>query len=267
MLPPTSPAFVQWDGSDRQELAERTHELMVRAKTADPAERQRIIDEVVISHLWLAESVARRFLRRGEDPEDLVQVARAALVEAGQRFDPDQGSFIGFAIPTMTGMLKRHFRDHGWLVRPPRRSQELASVIWRQWPAMVQRLAAVPTDGEVARQLGEPVAAVSQAHLASRGYRSSSIEVALARGVALPGSETEDEIGRIEARMIVSRVVQELDEDERQLLELRFYEQLSQSEIAKVLGTSQMQVSRLLSRLMIKLRGLVGTDEPLSAAS
>ena len=83
----------------------------------------------------------------------------------------------------------------------------------------------------------------------------------------MAGSETEDEIGRIEARMVVSRVLPELNEDERRLLELRFYEQLSQSEIAKLLGTSQMQVSRLLSRLMVKLRGLVGTADPLSAAS
>jgi RNA polymerase sigma-B factor len=267
MLLPTSTHLVQPDGFERQQLADRTHDLMVRAQTADPVERQLIIDQVVVSHLWLAESVSRRFLRRGEDPEDLVQVARAALVEAGQRFDPEQGSFIGFAIPTMTGMLKRHFRDHGWLVRPPRRSQELASVIWRQWPAMVQRLAAVPSDSDVAGQLGEPVAAVIQAHLASRGYRSASIDVALARGVWIAGSETEDEIDRIEARMIVDRVLPELDEDELRLIELRFYEQLSQSEIAKLLGTSQMQVSRLLSRLMVKLRDLVGTDDSLSAAS
>src|SRR5829696_3640414 len=122
----------------REDLAERTQNLLLEAETAELARRQQIIDEVVCSHLWLAETLARRFLHRGEDEEDLVQVARTGLVEAAQRFAPEQGAFIAFAVPTITGVLKRHFRDHGWMVRPPRRTQELASGIWQQWPALVQ---------------------------------------------------------------------------------------------------------------------------------
>ena len=85
----------------REELAERTHDLLVEAEAADPATRQRILDDVVTSHLWLAETLARRFMHRGEDFEDLLQVARIGLVEACQRFDPGQGSFVGFAVPTI----------------------------------------------------------------------------------------------------------------------------------------------------------------------
>ena len=115
----------------RDPRAEHTIELLRRAGAADGEEQQRLLDEVVTSHLWLAETLARRFQYRGEDLDDLQQVARIGLVEACRRFDPERGSFIAFAIPTITGVLKRHFRDHGWLIRPPRRTQELASGIWK----------------------------------------------------------------------------------------------------------------------------------------
>ena len=128
----------------REELAERTHDLLIAAQTAGPVERQRILDEVGAAYLWLAETLAHRFMHRGEDNEDLIQVACTGLVEACRRFDPDQGSFVGFAVPTITGVLKRHFRDHGWVVRPPRPTQELASIIWRQWPTLVQQMGALP---------------------------------------------------------------------------------------------------------------------------
>ena len=109
----------------RQDLADRTRELLIEAETAGPIRRQQILDEVVTSHLWLAEKLARRFRHRGEDEDDLIQVAYTGFVEACLRFDPRQGSFVGFAEPTISGVLKRHFRDHGWTVRPPRPTQEL----------------------------------------------------------------------------------------------------------------------------------------------
>ena len=152
----------------REELAERTQNLLIEAETAGPAQRQRILDEVITSHLWLAATLARRFLHRGEDEEDLLQVACTGLVEACRRFDPHQGSFVGFAVPTITGVLKRHFRDHGWMIRPPRPTQELASTIWRQWPTLVQQMGALPRARELAEELGEPIGAVQQARFASR---------------------------------------------------------------------------------------------------
>ena len=251
----------------REELAERTQNLLVEAETAGPAERQQILDEVITSHLWLAKTLARRFLHRGEDEEDLLQVACTGLVEACQRFDPHQGSFVGFAVPTITGVLKRHFRDHGWVVRPPRPTQELASTIWRQWPTLVQQMGALPRPREIAAELGAPVGAVQQARFASQGYSSSSIDAAMARGVCFCSDETDEDIDRAEARLIIDEALAQLDDGERRLIQLRFFEQRSQSEIAEEIGTSQMQVSRLLSRLLLKLRVIIGAPDTLPIAS
>src|SRR5215212_6313321 len=226
----------------REELAERTRELLLEAQAAGPLRRQQILDEVVTSHMWLAERLARQFLHRGEDEEDLIQVAYTGLVEACLRFDPHQGSFIGFAEPTITGVLKRHFRDHGWTVRPPRPTQELASVIWRQWPTLVQQMGSLPRAQDLAEELGAPVGAVQQARFASQGYSASSIDAAMSRGICFCSDETEEDIDRAEARLIIDEVLTQLNEDERRLIQLRYYEQRSQSEIAEEIGTSQMQV-------------------------
>jgi RNA polymerase sigma-B factor len=253
--------------SAREELAERTRELLIEGQTAGPLRRQQILDEVVTSHLWLAEKLARQFLHRGEDEEDLIQVAYTGLVEACLRFDPHQGSFVGFAEPTISGVLKRHFRDHGWTVRPPRPTQELASVIWRRWPTLVQEMRTLPCAKDLAQELGLPVNAVQQARLASEGYTASSIDAAMSRGVCFCSTEAEEDIDRTEARLIVDRAVEQLDESESRLIWLRFFEQRSQSYIAHELGISQMQVSRLLSRLLLKLRSIIGAPRELAAAS
>ena len=253
--------------SARDELTERTRASLIEAQTAGPARRQQILDEVVTSHLWLAEKLARQFLHRGEDEEDLVQVAYTGLVEACLRFDPQQGSFVGFAEPTISGVLKRHFRDHGWTVRPPRPTQELASVIWRRWPTLVQEMGSLPCAKDLAQELGAPVSAVQQARLASEGYTASSIDAAMTRGVCFCSTEADEDIDRTEARLIVDRAIEQLDESERRLIWLRYFEQRSQSDIAHELGISQMQVSRLLSRLLLKLRSIIGAPRELAAAS
>jgi RNA polymerase sigma-B factor len=251
----------------RQELADHTHELLIKARAVGPEERQQILDEVVTSHLWLAETLSRRFLHRGEDEEDLLQVARTGLVEAAQRFDPDQGAFIAFAVPTITGVLKRHFRDHGWMVRPPRRTQELASGIWQQWPALVQSIGGIPNAQDLARQLGESVGAVQQARYASHSYSPTSIEAAVLRGMHFISTESDEELDRAEIRLIVGAALNQLTECERQLLCYRFFEQRSQAEIAAAIGTSQMQVSRLLSRVLGKLRTIIGSVGETALAS
>ena len=253
--------------TSREELAERTRDLLIAAQTAGPVKRQRILDEVVTSHLWLAETLARRFMQRGEDDEDLLQVACTGLVEACRRFDPHQGSFVGFAVPTITGVLKRHFRDHGWVVRPPRPTQELASIIWRQWPALVQQMGALPGVRDLAEELGEPVRAVQQARFASQGYSASSIDAAMSRGICFCSGNSDEDIDRAEARLIVDGALAQLNEDERRLIQLRFFQQRSQAEIAEEIGTSQMQVSRLLSKLLLKMRTIIGAPESLPEAS
>ena len=277
VLHPTVASAVLADGQNRdakspqqaqrQELADRTVALLIKARQVGEEERQQIIDEVVTSHLWLAETLSRRFLHRGEDEEDLLQVARTGLVEAAQRFAPEQGAFIAFAVPTITGVLKRHFRDHGWMVRPPRRTQELASGIWQQWPALVQAIGAIPSAQDLANQLGESVGAVQQARYASHCYSPASIEAAVARGMSFSSTESDEEIDRAEARLIVSAALDQLTDCERQLLWYRFYEQRSQAEIAAAIGTSQMQVSRLLCRVLGKLRSIIGTPGETALAS
>src|ERR671910_2817974 len=143
--------------SDRDALGEQTRELLRIARTCDPDERARIHEQVVNNHLWLADALTRRFRRPSEEIDDLQQVARTGLVQAVRRYDPEHGPFTAFAVPTITGVLKRHFRDHGWLVRPPRRTQELASGIWQQWPALVQAIGGIPNAQDLAHQLGASV--------------------------------------------------------------------------------------------------------------
>jgi RNA polymerase sigma-B factor len=164
-------------------------------------------------------------------------------------------------------VLKRHFRDHGWVVRPPRPTQELASAIWRQWPTLVQQMGAVPGTRDLADELGEPVRAVQQARFASQGYSASSIDAAMSRGICFCSNDTDEDIDRTEARLIIDEALAKLDDDERRLIQLRFFEQRSQSEIAEEIGTSQMQVSRLLSRLLLKMRTIIGVPESLPVAS
>ena len=251
--------------SRRQELAEHTLALFREARGTGPEQRQALLDEVVTAHLWLADAVARRFRDRGEDADDLRQIARAGLVEACGRFDPEQGPFAAFAFPTVTGLVKRHFRDHGWSIRPPRPTQELSAEMWRRWPEVAQTVGAEPSVRQLADTLGASVDDVRRARSASQAYSCSSLDALLQ-----DRSDEDPEGERCEARVLVSSVWAELTEAERELLRLRFYEERSQSDIAARLGTNQMQVSRLLARLMAKLRRLIGSlddvDTTLQAA-
>lgn len=234
---------------------------------AEPQERRRLHDEVVTRHLWLAERMSRRFRYRGEEPEDLLQVARIGLIEACERFRPDRGPFLAFATPTITGVLKRHFRDHGWTVRPPRRTQELALEMWQQWPVLAQRLGKVPSERDLATQLGEPVDSVAGARYANQAYHAMSLDAVNTLDAQFATDETSRDIDRLETRLVLADVLAQLDDQERGLLRLRFGELMSQADIAVEIGTSQMQVSRLLNRLMRKLRLLVEGSEDLLRAS
>jgi RNA polymerase sigma-B factor len=251
--------------ADRDVLGEQTREQLRIAQSCDSEERDRIHDQVVNNHLWLADSLARRFRRPSEEIEDLQQVARTGLVQAVQRYDPEHGPFTAFAVPTITGVLKRHFRDHGWLVRPPRRTQELSAQMRQQWPDLTQRLRTAPSEREVADSLGASLEAVREAMCANQGYRSDSLEAVGARGWTDAGFP--DDISQCENRLMLARVWRELSPEERRLLVLRFYEERSQSDIADRIGTSQMQVSRLLARTLRRLRTMIGGLEELQEAS
>lgn len=202
----------------------------------------------MLEHLWLADAIARRFHGRGEDDEDLQQVARCALLEAAHRYDPEQGPFSSFAGPTISGVLKRHFRDHGWVVRPPRQTQQLAVRITRLWSDVAQERGSVPSDHDLADSLGESLSTIRKARHASQGYRTVPFDE-LSSSFAVAGS-TDPEYERCEARLLIHQAWRLLDADERRLLRMRFWEQRSQSGIAAQIGTSQMQVSRLLTRVL-----------------
>jgi RNA polymerase sigma-B factor len=250
---------------DRELTAEAANQLLRQARHASPDMKAHLQNEVVSSHVWLADSLARRFNYRGEEAEDLQQVARFGLVQAVQRYDPDQGPFMAFAIPTISGCLKRHFRDHGWLVRPPRRTQELAAQLRQQWPDLTQQLHADPSDQDLADHLGQSIKLVREASGANQCYRPSSLTALYGSAVAEPAAE--DEFGMCETRLVLSRAWSQLTPDERKLLTLRFYQDRSQSAIASELGISQMQVSRLLARTLLRLRSIIGNLDNVELAS
>jgi RNA polymerase sigma-B factor len=251
------------DQAQRQELADLTLARLRAARDADAATRQSLFDDVVVSHLWLADSVARRFRDRGEDIDDLRQIARSGLVEACARFDPDQGSFAAFAFPTVTGLVKRHFRDHGWSIRPSRPTQELSAEMWRRWPEVAQAVGGEPTERQLADVLCVPLDEVRRARRATQAYTCSSLDA-----LTQDHESDEPDSERCDAHVLVSSVWKELTEAEQRLLRMRFFEERSQADIAAVLGTNQMQISRMLARLLKKLRGLIGSlDEPDVAPS
>lgn len=240
------------------ETEERTALLFAELEAVVGNHRQALLDEIVMLNLPLADSLARRFRHRGEEDDDLAQVARSGLAEAVQRYESDRGPFAGFAVPTVLGVLKRHFRDRGWTVRPPRRCQEVVLSIRRAWPELTQELHAEPTDAQLASHLGETVEAVCAARQAEQGYRPVSFEVNPVEG---GHTQTDDgpAVRACEARLMVEQAIESLDARDRRLVYMRFYQQRTQSDIAAELGTSQMQVSRLLAKVMLRMRDTIGS--------
>lgn len=221
-------------------------------------------DEVITECLPLAENLARRFAGRGEPYDDLVQVARVGLVNAVDRFDPDRGAdFLSFAVPTVLGVLRRHFRDTGWATRVPRRMQEIHLRMNAAIADAAQELGRTPTYRELADRLGVSVDDVREAARAGNGYRARSIDrpagddedrtaPADLIGADDPGFELVEEFASLRPAM------ERLDDRERTVIALRFYRSMTQTEIAARLGVSQMHVSRILSRALSSLREQVG---------
>ena len=245
----------------RAERAERTATLLDDAAAAhdagDEPRREQRLDEVVELNMRVARAVARRYARKGMALDDLTQVAYLALVRSVHSFDAAHGrDLLAFAVPSMTGEIRRHFRDHGWTIRPPRDVQRAHGRLLRS-EASLDRL-----DEEGVRALAaeveESVELVREA-LAARGSYSllsldapaPGVEGGPSRDVA-PVEDREAE--RSEARLMVAPVLAGLAARERDVLRLRFGDELSQREIAERLGMSQVQVSRLLQRLLTRMR-------------
>ena len=214
-------------------------------------------DELISANLGLAHQLARRFANRGEPHDDLVQVASLALIKAVDRFDPDRGtSFSSFAVTSIVGELKRHFRDRGWAVRAPRRIQELYLELGHHIDQLSQELGRAPTVAELAKASGTTEDAVLEALEAGRGYRTASLDAPDRDEQTLAESLGSDDprFTHIEDRSVLATALRRLSPRDQRILQLRFVDGLTQSEIANRLGVSQMQVSRLLASSLQSLR-------------
>ena len=231
--------------------------LEALADACDPAERDRLIEEVVHATLPLADSLAHRYTGRGIDTDDLVQVARTALVTAVLRYRPGAGrGFEAFAVPTIRGELKRHFRDAGWMVRPPRGLQELRAELVATEDLLRQRHGREATLSELAAVLRREVADVARARATASAFSPESLDAPSPSGVSAAErlADPADEASGVVLRAAVRAEVERLTPRERAILRLRFVEERTQSEIGEVIGVSQMQVSRLLTSLLDRLR-------------
>ena len=232
----------------------------LRADHSSAIDRSRARGELVELHLPLVEHCARRFLTRGEPFEDLVQVGTIGLIKAVDRFDSDRGvEFSTYATPTILGEIKRHFRDKGWAIRVPRRLQELRMSIASVTSELSQQLGRSPTPAEVAERLGIEVEEVMEGLESANAYSTLSLDAGdngddgLGSMLDTMGS-TDEALDHVEIRESIRPLIEALPPREKQILLLRFFRQMTQSQIAEEVGISQMHVSRLLTRTLAELR-------------
>ena len=227
----------------------------------DHPRREALRDALITGHLPLARNIARRFAHRGDTVDDLEQVATLGLINAVDRFDPERGvDFLAFAVPGITGEVRRHFRDRTRTIRIPRRITQLQAAVYEATTELTQRLGRAPKPSELADRIAVPledVLEVLQVHYAA--YPASLDEPY--QDDDRPGRErigalgdVDPGIGLVEDRAAVVPLLADLPERERRILQLRFFHDLTQTEIAAMTGISQMHVSRLLSRTLGTLR-------------
>ena len=227
-------------------------------------------EALVERFLPLARQLARRYVRSNEPLDDLVQVASLGLLKAINRFDPTRPTaFSSFAVPTILGELKRHFRDKGWFVRVPRDLQELAVRVERVADDLESELARAPTPEEIAQRINVSTEQVLDAREAAGAYRAVSLD--RPRDDAEPGDDAADFIGvedpgyhLAEEAATVERLMHVLSDRDREVLRLRFAEDLTQSEIGGRLGLSQMHVSRLIRHAVVELREAADCDASMA---
>ncbi len=255
-------------GISRAERSARTAELLDRAADCgDEQERDDLLNQVILLNRGVAEAVASRYQGRGIARDDLQQVAYEGLTKAVHRFDPaTRNDLLTFAVPTIRGELLRHFRDHGWSVRPPRRVQELQWRVNQKIEELEQDLGHEPSDAEIKESLEISDDEYREAIEAFGCFQPTSLEQPATADSAAPLGdfipEEDHDSSASEARVILSPVVRRLPERDRRILQLRFFEDLTQAEIGEDLGVTQMQVSRLLTRILDDLRSeLVSEDE------
>jgi RNA polymerase sigma-B factor len=235
------------------DAAKRVRPASARRTKATTRQRDRSPDELVAQHLRLAEHIARRYAHTSEPFDDLVQVARIGLINAARRWDPDRGSaFTTFAVPTILGELRRHFRDRTWTIRPPRDLQELYLAVNRAREGLWQELGREPTAEDVAARLDRTVEEVVAAFVAGDAYAPTSLDARL-RTDDPDGASGQDflvddrrDLEDGENRIAVEQLAAGLSHRDREVVRLRFTEDMLQHQIAARVGCSQMHVSRIL---------------------
>ena len=242
-------------------------ELLSLAADAPTAQaRQSYLDQVVLLNGTVAESIAARYRQRGIEADDLVQVAYLGLVKAAQGYKPGEGpGFLAYAVPTISGEIKRHFRDFGWVVRPPRRLQELRSQVATTRSDLQQQNGRPPTSVELAQSLGVGEGELAEAELADGCYSALSLDTpSRAGGTAVLADlliDESDHFDHVENMEALRPALQRLTDRDRQILQLRFVRGWTQDQIGREIGVSQMQVSRLLTRILGDLRVDLEGDE------
>jgi RNA polymerase sigma-B factor len=251
---------------DDMPRAERTALLLRTAASASSAtERARCEERVIEVNMPVAAQIAARYRGRGVPQEDLEQVAYLALVKSVHRYEyAEDRDFLSFAVPTIRGEVQRHFRDLGWTIRPTRTIQTAQARIRSGEGELWQLLGRAPRPTEIAEHLGLDLDVVIEALAANGCFTPASLHTPAADGGTpigdlLPDHEDEDAFDRVETRLVLGPLLAGCSDRERRMLEMRFFQHLTQQEIGDTLGLSQMQVSRLLSSLMTRLR-----DELLS---
>jgi len=241
--------------------ADREMFEQLAALEAGTGEHEALRAALIERHLPLVTFMARKFADRGEPLDDLIQVGTIGLIKAIDRFEISKGfEFSTFATPTIVGEIKRHFRDKTWAVRVPRRLQELGASVTKATTELTQKLDRSPTPKEIAKHLGITVDDVAEALESNAAYSTVSLDVT---------SETSTSIGEtfgaldealegVEYRESLKPLLAQLDDREKRILQMRFFDNLSQSQIATELGISQMHVSRILNKVLTHLReGLI----------
>lgn len=231
----------------------------------DHPSRPRLREETITAWLPMARRLARRYKGRGESLDDLVQAATVSLISAVDRFDPSLGvDFTGYAIPTILGGLKRHFRDRAWAIRVPRRLQEMRMAITAAGSELSRTLSRTPTLAEVAAHLGVTEEQVIEGLEGARAYRCTSLSTPVGADSTMELADslgTEDrDYERTELHLSLIPALAALTERERRIVTLRFFGNQTQIEIAAQVGVSQMHISRLLAGALVKLRNRLGPD-------
>ncbi len=267
MVISSSPALAR----ERASRSRRTEDILDELdRTVCPGTRQDLYDALVRVNMGVARSIAARYRNRGISDDDLEQVAYLALVRAARAYDHASGhDFLSFVVPSIRGEVRRHFRDLGWMVRPPRRIQEIQGRLEVTESELHGSLGRAPSPEELASRLDVSVSEVREALAATGCFTPVSLDLPTSTEESSLGDQigtTDRGLEVIEARLTLAPLVRRLGYRERRILELRFFHECTQQEIADDIGVTQMQVSRLLSALMTRLRRELESTDNGSAA-